>query len=497
MGKPLRPVYLDGINYASTTIGCWTAGLVGAFRNSLGAERSFMQRRISGFLLVCAAMLWAPTWAWGQGSPGANGVIVDADGVLRHNSVPDPTGRLQAERNAAARAQLNKQIATPSKLRKVSLNRLEAAIKALADKNSPASDDMKYLAGLTHIQYVFYYPETKDIVLAGPAEGWVTDLAGRVRGLESGRPTLLLEDLVTALRAYPPAGKQTKVIMCSIDPTPEGLARMQNFLRSIGSVNPNVGSADEIVNGLRTSLGMQNIRVGGVPANTHFAQVLIEADYRMKLIGIGIEKPPIRLASYVDKANPAMVSKNALQRWFFIPDYECVRVTADNDGMELVGDGVKLVGEDQVVMRDGSRQTNAKSNKASQAFVTGFTEKYSQLAAKVPVFAQLRNCIDMAVAAAFIQQQDFYGKSGWNAELFGSEQNYPVETLNTPVQVETTVTAVWKGARLMTPVGGGVHIEPTQAIKSSNLLADEEGKLDEARAAIDLKQLAGDQWWWD
>lgn len=456
-----------------------------------------MQRRLSGFLTVCAVMLLVPAWALGQGAPGANGVIVDADGVLRHNSVADPTGRLQAERIAAARAQLNKVVAAPSKLRKVSLNRLEAAIKAQADKNSPASEEMKFLAGLTHIQYVFFYPETNDIVIAGPAEGWMTDLVGRVRGLDSGRPTLLLEDLVTALRAYPPSGKKTNVIMCSIDPTPEGLARMQNFLRSIGSVNPNVGSAEEIVNGLRTSLGMQNIRVGGVPASTHFAQVLIEADYRMKLIGIGIEKPPIRMASYVDKANPAMVSKNALQRWFFIPDYECVRVTADNNGMELVGDGVKLVGEDQVVMRDGSRQGSAKSNKASQAFVTGFTEKYSQLAAKVPVFAQLRNCIDLAVAAAFIQQQDYYGKSGWNAEVFGSEQTCPVETQNTPVHVETTVTAVWKGARLMTPVGGGVHIEPTQAIQSSKVMADEEGTVEEARAGINLKQLAADQWWWD
>ena len=42
-----------------------------------------------------------------------------------------------------------------------------------------------------------------------------------------------------------------------------------------------------IVNGLRTSLGMQNIRIGGVRPNTHFAQVLLECDYRMKLIGIG------------------------------------------------------------------------------------------------------------------------------------------------------------------------------------------------------------------
>ena len=459
-------------------------------------KRAFLFGLVGAALAVAspASLLFAQTT---PPATGANGVIVDADGVLRHHSATDRTGKLFADRAAAARAQLGRQLAGPSKLRKVSLNRLEAAIKAKGEKNAPISEEMKYLAGLTRVHYVFFYPETNDIVLAGPAEGWLADPVGRVRGIESNRPIVLLEDLVAALRAYPPTGKKTNVIMCSIDPTEEGLAKMQAFLRSIGSVNPNVGSADEIVNGLRTSLGMQNIRVGGVPATTHFAQVLIEADYRMKLIGIGIERPPIRLASYVDKANPAMVSKNALQRWYFIPDYQCVRVTPDNNGMELVGDGVKLVGEDQVVLRDGTRKSNMKSNKASQAFVTGFTEKYTQLAARVPVFAQLRNCIDLAVAAAFIQQQDYYGKSGWNADVFSSEDAFSIETLNTPLHVETTVTAVWKGARLMTPVGGGVHIEPTQAIQSSNVMADDDGKVEEARTAISLKELAANQWWWD
>ena len=52
---------------------------------------------------------------------------------------------------------------------------------------------------------------------------------------------------------------------------------------------------------------------------------MVEADYRMKLIGIGLEKPPVRLVSYVDRAKPSDVGRNALQRWFFVPDYQCVR----------------------------------------------------------------------------------------------------------------------------------------------------------------------------
>ena len=86
---------------------------------------------------------------------------------------------------------------------------------------------------------------------------------------------------------------------------------------------------------------------------------MVEADYRMKLIGIGLEQPPVRLKSYVARANPRQIARNALQRWYFVPDYQCVRVSDDALAMELVGEGVKLVGEDEVVAKDGSRAARA------------------------------------------------------------------------------------------------------------------------------------------
>ena len=97
-------------------------------------------------------------------------------------------------------------------------------------KGESPTDEMKYLAGLTRLQYVFYYPETKDIVIAGPAEGFFPDPSGRVLGMNSGRAVLELQDLVAAMRAFPPEGKQTHVISVSIDPTQEGLQRMQQWL---------------------------------------------------------------------------------------------------------------------------------------------------------------------------------------------------------------------------------------------------------------------------
>lgn len=47
--------------------------------------------------------------------------------------------------------------------------------------------------------------------------------------------------------------------------------------------------AQFIAAGLKENLGLQVVSIDGISPQTHFAQVLVEADYRMKLIGIGLE----------------------------------------------------------------------------------------------------------------------------------------------------------------------------------------------------------------
>ena len=121
------------------------------------------------------------------------------------------------------------------------------------------------------MQYVFIYPADGsgddagpgEVVIAGPAEPWVSDATGRVVGAATGNPTLLLEDLAASLRAFPPGQPTDQSIGCSIDPTQQGLADMQAFLRKLGRVNPKATTGD-IVNGMKESLGPQRIRVDGV-----------------------------------------------------------------------------------------------------------------------------------------------------------------------------------------------------------------------------------------
>jgi hypothetical protein len=422
------------------------------------------------------------------------GVMVSPEGVLRVKTVTDRGGALTRTRIAEAKARLEGDLAKASERRKISLNRLEAAIAAKLAKGESPNDEMKYLAGLTQIEYVFFYPDTNDIVIAGPAEGFFLDPAGRVLGVNSGKAILELQDLVAALLAFPPAGKQTNVISVSIDPRQEGLQAMQAWLAQI---RPGPGDADAIVAGLKEKLGLHNVTVQGISDKTHFAQVMVEADYRMKLIGIGIEPPPVKMATYIGRASPTEVARNAMQRWFFTPNYDCVRVADDELAMQLEGQGVQLVGANELVQGDGTRAAAGGENPASKAFCASFTANYPQIAAKNAVYAQLKNLIDMAIAAAFIQKQDYYGQAGWKMQVLGDEDKFPIETYEAPKTVETACTAVWKGNRLMTPVGGGVRIEPLEAIQPSRLLKDEQGAVKDARANVSLDKIGAGQWWWD
>ncbi len=454
---------------------------------------------------VCAAVL-VPQ-AWGQnnnnnngggnnagGGLGGNqaGVVVSPDGVLRMKSFTDPG--LGNRRLQEARVKLGADLSKPSKLRKVSLNRLEAALRQNLEKGAGPDEDMKYLAGLTRLEYVFFYPDTNDIVIAGPGEGYVADASGRVVGLTTGRATLELQDLVVALRAFGPNGDQKQVISVSIDPSPEGLKKMQQFLVNLGRITP--GDDRRIAAGLQENLGLQNVTFQGVSPKTHFAQVLVEADYRMKLIGINLERPPVKILSYVDKAKPSDVARNAMERWYFTPNYECVRVSEDSLACQLVGEGVQLIGANEMVNADGGRINNGAVNLASKAFTNSFTQNYPQLAQKSPVYAQLRNLIDMSIAAAFIQKQDYYGQANWKMETLGDERKFSVEVYEEPKTVESAVNVIWKGSTLMTPIGGGVNIQPLKAIETSYILNDAKGEVAQLRKST-LDRLPDNKWWWD
>ena len=436
----------------------------------------------------------------GDDAPLPGGVEIDPSGLFKSNLSFDLSGNLDRQRMMAAKSKLNADIQKPSQLRKVSLNRLEAAHKKLKQSGQPIPPEMEYLAGITKLTNVFYFPETKDIVIAGPAEGFFQSSQERVVGMNSGKAVLRLEDLIVALRAYAPKKQPTKVISCSIDPTQQGLANLNQAVANVqNQVTANNGfggtSADQIASYFQNAMGLQTITVKGVSPKTHFAQVLVDADYHMKLIGIGLERAPVRITSFIEKAKAG--GTNSLQRWFFQPDYDYVKVSEDETAMQLDGGGVKLVGEDESVSKEGVRKRSGKSSRASRTFCSSFTKMYDALAEKMALYAELRNVIDLSIAAAFIQEMDYYGQADWNMDYFGDESKVSVERFNAPTKINPAINAVWKKGLLMTPIGGGVNIQPRVALMQDKMKVDESGSIAKAKRSINIADLNADQWWWD
>jgi hypothetical protein len=431
--------------------------------------------------------------AAGLGS-GNSGVLINPHGVLKTMALSvgqDDLLRLEAARKSYSN--LPKSVTTKSKLRFISLRHLE---RELMRTDGVLTDEMRYLAGLLRVQYLFYFPDSKDIVIAGPAEGWYYGVEGMMVGRTTGRPVCELQDLVVALRAFAPDGEGVEVIGCSIDPTSEGNVNLQNYLRSN---RVDTGRLNIFAEGLRRSIGLQTVRVDGIPATTHAARVMVAADYRMKLIGIGLDKIPdgVNIKTFIARTDLSASQANKLHRWYFVPDYQSVIMTEDKTGIELVGEGVKLVTEEEVVdSLTGKRQANTKTvDRASLEFTKSFTAQYPKLAQKILVYAQLRNLIDMFVCAAHIQEQNFYGKSGWAMEFLGDESKLKVQTYQAPKFAEAAVNYKVRNGKIGFPVGG-IEIEPAAALAKENVKLENKNQISNLRKNIKIELKSG-QWWWD
>ena len=156
--------------------------------------------RIASIAILAGSVLVLGSKAQGQVlNQAVGGISINADGLLDNASL-DAVGKLSQLR-AEALQKIPAELGQAAALRKISLRGLQAAIDQWRKTSKALPDDIRYLGGLQQIRYVLVYPEQNDIVLVGPGEGWKVDAHGDVVGVKTGRPVLLLDDLVVALRA--------------------------------------------------------------------------------------------------------------------------------------------------------------------------------------------------------------------------------------------------------------------------------------------------------
>lgn len=342
-----------------------------------------------------------------------------------------------------------------TELRKISLKQLEAAIEdALKNNLGVLPDNITYLAGLQRIEYVLVYPEEGDIVLAGPGEGWRVDDKGNVIGVTTGRPVLQLDDLLVALRSVEDARRVG--ISCSIDPSQEGRQRLDELLKKLKVFSPQVPGMIE------KAMGPQQISLTGVPTTSHFARILVAADYRMKRYAMKLEPAPVKgLTSFVDMTSGR--SGNMMPRWWLACNYEAVARSDDGLAFQLRGSGVKAMTEEDFISEDGKVEATGKKDPVAQRWADLMTDKYDELSQQDKVFGELRNLMDMCVIAALIQREGLLEKAGCSLPLLLSgksgDTRLMIDSWNPPKKVATQASALKKGRTWIITASGGVQIE--------------------------------------
>lgn len=455
------------------------------------ARQISLSAKIVTFCLLASA--WVATargqFGFGFGPVGVvGGVSVDADGMVRDLSAQDRTEILERLRASVQSPQ--GPLAERATLRMVSLSKLQAAIAESIRDQRPLPEEMLYLAGLQRIEYVFAYPETGDIVLAGPAEPWVVRGDASVVGKISGRPVLRLEDLLVALRTSELT--QQEVISVSIDPTPEGELRLQQLLQRIGSGN---GFSPEIAEpAMKEAFGAQVVTLNAVPKNSRMAQVLVAADYEMKRIAMHLEPSPIKsLPSYMEMIRDTGAPQGVHPRWWMACDYDALLHSEDRMAWKITGTGVKAMTEDQHIAANGLRVGIGKANKQAQRWADLFTEKYEKLCGTHSAFGDLRNVMDLNVVAAIIRAHGLQDLAGCDLSLFWGAESSQLATpeWNVPQSLQPQCSFVRGRSGWSISASGGIEINPWKIVAQA---AQVEPALAEVRSNGNK---SASHWWWE
>ena len=417
----------------------------------------------------------------GQGqNNNSSGIKIDAEGVVSLTVAADGTMTLDKKRREAlSKKHLSQDVNQKTKQRFVSLVELEKRLVEVLAQSQPIPDELFYLAGLQRIEHVFVFPDEQDLVIAGPAEGFVPDIVGRMIGVESGRPTLRLDDLVIALRTV--AKSPSQQLGCSIDPLPSRIAELKKFIREAAP-----GTIDEVearFNQMDDILGLQDVRIDGVPTDSHFATMLVEADYRMKRIAIGAEDPAIKGL----KSNLTMLGSggNVMQRWWFVPFYDAIYRSQDGLAFQFVGQRAQLLAEDEVTDAAGNRSSAATTRKSTHGFAKQFTDKFPQLADKSPVFAELQNLIDWAVFTALLQKEHIPERIDWKRDLLLDQSRLAYPTFDTPRKIPSLVSYKRTG-NLVGGLVGGVIVSPLHALDKALVDSRDSTALEASRSAVTI-----------
>ena len=395
-----------------------------------------MNRPRTVFVLLLAGLLSAAGGAFAQ----VGGVLIDAEGVVNSQSFTMSKATIKSLQEEAS--------ALPGGLNEPVNSRYVSLRSVLSNEPDRMADS---LAGLTRIEVVVADPEAKDIYIGGPAEPYAAGPSGRVLGAATGRAVIPRTHLVAALR-HVAAGRSA--YGCSIDPQPERLANLREYLRR----NSSPASAERIrgrYTEMARVLGPQEISVFGVDERSRLGLAAVEADLVMKEIALGKRKSGVReVGSHLALIRP---NGNNLQRWWFAPKYEAIEASADRRTFRLLGPRLKLLAQDEIAGPDGVRTDAPVTRESTAEFAVRFSDHMDELATVQPTIATLQNVTDLLIVAELIRSEDL-ASVGFDP-LAAAAALPPPEPLPAAPRTVASAATTWRAGGLVLGLVGGVTVD--------------------------------------
>jgi tetratricopeptide (TPR) repeat protein len=252
--------------------------------------------------------------------------------------------------------------------RLVSLRTVLAAVKTSGGRLDAMDAAARTLGGISRIYGYLIEPASGDVILIG--------------GMVPGAPALRADDLVTGLRQV---YREGIVPMVSLDPDPTDVA------------------------------AGQKIRLVGVPADSHFARVMVEADYEMKKIVFGAS--PIRAGTFRSSAELSLDqmdkggSIDGHSRFWLTPVQpgpSDIQVSPGNQDGLFLG-RVQLLTE-ALEMTSAGLQGTGTTDPASEETARLFSANFQAIATQRPILRALEGLNDVVLLATVLRKAQVRGQ---------------------------------------------------------------------------------------
>jgi hypothetical protein len=221
-------------------------------------------------------------------------------------------------------------------------------------------------------------------------------------------------------------------------------------------------------------MGRWNVTTFGVPEDSRMSLSMVEADYLMKRLAIGVERAGVGgLKSTLQLAKPG---DNMMRRWWFAADPGYLSCSEDRSLWLLDGPRFQLLAQEELMAADGTLIDAENLEGSSEEFARLFNERREDLVKKHAALADLQNIFDVLVTAGLLREALEAGRLTWAPEVLMTD------TLLTPashvVPRETLPllnTRQTPGGPLIGAFSGGVVLSVRGLLNAAGAIVRESG----------------------